>query len=568
MDLSLDSYFLDAIRLKNLQSSFPRDSLLETPQKLQDSEDELMFNYWSSASISDGTPQADLADLLPRVDGTKHEPQGRSGAKVSRSRKTLRFTKTQRTILKTWINAHSTNLYPDHTEEIDLMEKTGLTRRQVRNWFVRRRQHLFRTVYRNIDEVTDARVAGDSDDSYRHAILSSLQVSPPRSEKPLSDAERSSPPPRGGSLASRENQDPCALSFGQYGGSLIEFYLETIADEMGVDKPYLDENFESVQDIEARNQSGNPKQDHTFKHIEYPASVPSPSPPKVIHICGGNSVCSLCENNRNLDKVERIWKCSIRGCEDVPGFIYRGQLFQHQREVHMKILNQAKEFFCPHQNCYYSRSCAAFECREDLEWHERLWHSGDAASAAGSYSSGGSSVASWRGRRQGRALFESEPSASSRISLAMRGNGAHPCEECGKSFTRPFSLKRHQNTVHAGTGNWICEGTVQYDAYGEQFNACPRCGRDVYDPRQCPHRMPECWKRDIELRTFDRRDCLVQHWEGKSHTLRTDELVSLTAPSHDPFDFGLIFDPSTLIATRTIDSNVVEELARRPWITG
>lgn len=41
-----------------------------------------------------------------------------------------------------------------------------------------------------------------------------------------------------------------------------------------------------------------------------------------------------CEWNKHMDKHDRPYKCTMIGCEKIPGFTYSGGLLRHQREVH------------------------------------------------------------------------------------------------------------------------------------------------------------------------------------------------------------------------------------------
>ena len=429
MDSPFDSYFQDAIRDEDLQRIFWMDSRLEAPHDLPDSEVDLIADYSNPVSLSDETPQTYQAELLSKLDAMIDEPQGRLEMRGSRSAMRPRFTETQSNVLESWINAHSAKAYPVPSEMATLVKRTGLTRRQVSSWFVRRRQHLCRTSCHPMNDASEAEVAHDSRDADGDAAMSSLQVSPPSSEKTPSDNGTSWPLPCDSTLSSPEERDPSVPSFAQYRGTLLEFYLDTISNEIVVEKPDLSEVLEGVQDVVALSKSAKQKQTDKFEDI--------------------------------------IDTHALSGI----GLAFAG-----------------------------SRSAA----------------SGSTSSVASSVAS--SSVASSRGRRQGRALFERERSLSRHASLSPQVDGAHRCRICEQTFTRRASLKRHQDTVHASSAGWKCEGLVKYDVHGRRFDACPVCGRNANDPRQCPHRMSQCWTRDIALRTFNRRDCLVQHWKGKTHS--------------------------------------------------
>jgi len=55
------------------------------------------------------------------------------------------FSKRQVTQLKAWLNLHMENPYPTHRDKDALCRETGLSRRQIQNWFTNARKvsHAF-----------------------------------------------------------------------------------------------------------------------------------------------------------------------------------------------------------------------------------------------------------------------------------------------------------------------------------------------------------------------------------------------------------------------------------------
>lgn len=83
-----------------------------------------------------------------------------------------------------------------------------------------------------------------------------------------------------------------------------------------------------------------------------------------------------------MDKHERPYICSARGCEKVQGFTYSGGLLRHEREVHGKHGGPKKAFRCPHENCKRS-SGKGFSRMENLQEHLRRVHTGASATPPG-----------------------------------------------------------------------------------------------------------------------------------------------------------------------------------------
>lgn len=74
-----------------------------------------------------------------------------------------------------------------------------------------------------------------------------------------------------------------------------------------------------------------------------------------------------------MDKHDRPYKCSHKGCEKLQGFTYSGGLLRHEREVHKLHGGTKKALFCPHTDCKRS-SGQGFTRKENLAEHIRRVH--------------------------------------------------------------------------------------------------------------------------------------------------------------------------------------------------
>jgi hypothetical protein len=74
-----------------------------------------------------------------------------------------------------------------------------------------------------------------------------------------------------------------------------------------------------------------------------------------------------------MDKHDRPYKCSVKGCEKLQGFTYSGGLLRHEREVHKMHGGTKKSLFCPFHDCKRS-SGAGFTRKENLAEHIRRVH--------------------------------------------------------------------------------------------------------------------------------------------------------------------------------------------------
>ncbi|KAI3393878.1 hypothetical protein diail_3521 [Diaporthe ilicicola] len=87
-----------------------------------------------------------------------------------------------------------------------------------------------------------------------------------------------------------------------------------------------------------------------------------------------------CEWSKHMDKHERPYVCTAKGCEKIQGFTYSGGLLRHEREVHGKHGGPKKKLLCPHENCKRS-SGKGFSRQENLSEHLRRVHLSSAGPA-------------------------------------------------------------------------------------------------------------------------------------------------------------------------------------------
>lgn len=74
-----------------------------------------------------------------------------------------------------------------------------------------------------------------------------------------------------------------------------------------------------------------------------------------------------------MDKHDRPYKCTVEGCEKLPGFTYSGGLLRHEREVHHKHGGPKNPLNCPHPNCKRNTG-KGFSRQENLNEHMRRVH--------------------------------------------------------------------------------------------------------------------------------------------------------------------------------------------------
>ena len=81
-----------------------------------------------------------------------------------------------------------------------------------------------------------------------------------------------------------------------------------------------------------------------------------------------------------MDKHDRPYKCTVKGCEKLQGFTYSGGLLRHEREVHKMHGGTKKSLYCPHVDCKRSTG-SAFSRKENLAEHLRRVHSSTSTSS-------------------------------------------------------------------------------------------------------------------------------------------------------------------------------------------
>lgn len=86
-----------------------------------------------------------------------------------------------------------------------------------------------------------------------------------------------------------------------------------------------------------------------------------------------NTRLLLIEYSKHMDKHDRPYKCTVKGCEKLQGFTYSGGLLRHEREVHKMHGGTKKSLFCPFTDCKRS-SGAGFTRKENLAEHVRRVH--------------------------------------------------------------------------------------------------------------------------------------------------------------------------------------------------
>ena len=77
--------------------------------------------------------------------------------------------------------------------------------------------------------------------------------------------------------------------------------------------------------------------------------------------------------SRHMDRHNRPYKCTHKGCERLRGFTYAGGLSRHEREVHKMHGGTKTSLFCPHADCKRS-SGSGFTRKENLADHIRRMH--------------------------------------------------------------------------------------------------------------------------------------------------------------------------------------------------
>jgi hypothetical protein len=114
-----------------------------------------------------------------------------------------------------------------------------------------------------------------------------------------------------------------------------------------------------------------------------------------------------------------------------------------------------------------------------------------------------------RGSRKGRKR-QREPSKKGAKTIFRKPSSPsrkYQCTFCAIDFEQKYDWKRHEESVHFPQKEWVCmpNGPVE----GSQ---CVFCGaQDIDDEHLRSHKSVACSEAPRELRTFQRKDKLVQH---------------------------------------------------------
>lgn len=133
---------------------------------------------------------------------------------------------------------------------------------------------------------------------------------------------------------------------------------------------------DACSSIDGDEDAGSPgHRNHSYKRAEEP---PRNADGKMIckhQECTGSTTTfdRKCEWSKHMDKHERPYKCTVKGCEKLQGFTYSGGLLRHEREVHKMHGGTKKSLYCPFADCKRS-SGSGFTRKENLAEHVRRVH--------------------------------------------------------------------------------------------------------------------------------------------------------------------------------------------------
>jgi hypothetical protein len=135
--------------------------------------------------------------------------------------------------------------------------------------------------------------------------------------------------------------------------------------------------------------------------------------------------------------------------------------------------------------------------------------SADSAFSACSYTAFGPR----RGRKRPRtqSLGSSVPDDSK--------TGAYGCMKCPQRFTTKYAQKRHSQSIHEPQQIWVCYSNYisRLSGSSERCIWCPQTEENTKPFWLCLHPKlvdTECQQRPLTVRTFYRRDLLLQHFRG------------------------------------------------------
>ncbi|KAJ4362276.1 hypothetical protein N0V83_010369 [Neocucurbitaria cava] len=132
-------------------------------------------------------------------------------------------------------------------------------------------------------------------------------------------------------------------------------------------QPDLDSSEQDGED------DGSLRKNHSYKRAEEPPRNEDGKMYCRHHECAGLFFDRKCEWSKHMDKHDRPYKCTVKGCEKLQGFTYSGGLLRHEREVHKMHGGTKKSLYCPFPDCKRS-SGAGFTRKENLAEHVRRVH--------------------------------------------------------------------------------------------------------------------------------------------------------------------------------------------------
>ncbi|KAF2259297.1 hypothetical protein CC78DRAFT_73930 [Lojkania enalia] len=137
---------------------------------------------------------------------------------------------------------------------------------------------------------------------------------------------------------------------------------------------------EETSSQDGDDSSLSPRRNHAYKRSEEPTRNIAGKLVCRHSECSGLTFDRKCEWSKHMDKHDRPYKCTVKGCEKLQGFTYSGGLLRHEREVHKMHGGTKKSLFCPFPDCKRS-SGSGFTRKENLAEHMRRVHRRTSTSA-------------------------------------------------------------------------------------------------------------------------------------------------------------------------------------------
>lgn len=483
-------------------------------------------------------------------------------AKVRRTEKsTRRFTKAQTAILQNWISTNISYPYPTDTDKMELSVATGLSNKQIGDWFSRTR-------LRKLSPIAKSPSVGQTTSDSPSAIQLSLEVLP---ASPAGSASG-----EGLYISDDDLLDSCSeymthkhRALKNHQGSMLQWWQDTLAERRDmyhlrlphhrIDcRPCLlmDRKLErlarSLHDQGCRPLDVRALFDRAFLRLvalldlqlmNINVDVTMSALYRAIGIQDhGLIVLSL----NNIDcaptkppAVDELIS-DIRGClerSDMPIFDKLiGLVSQLRCILQDSIEVLSPELFRPSSGIAAMVQCEAMEEADvaspaTMEQPPRQRHLDSSSVASSSTACSSVSACSYTsfGRRKGRRrpALQSSPShgspgrASSAASLIgfEEGDAIYQCTFCSKRFNRKFTWQRHEKSIHLPSKSWICSHDnlpLRVRDGQEACWFCPSSGSVGFFEPHHRHRdlAHQCSAKPLSERTFYRRDHLVQHLRG------------------------------------------------------